>query len=109
MFLFFSIDDELIQGEPALVKMSDAGLCTVAVMNCAPYLITIKQGSVIGLIEDECSQSKIETLADALKFLKALTLFVGPQPQVINGPEMKLCKKSNLMFPQSFDLDTWIF
>ena len=102
------IDDEFIQGGPALVKVSDTGLCNVAVTNCALYPFTIKQASVIGLIEDECSQGKIKPLSDtkSLTFLKALTLFVQLQPQVINGPEMKLRKKSNLMFLWSFDLDT---
>ena len=37
----FSIDDELIQGGPALVNVSESGLCTIAVTNCAPYPITL--------------------------------------------------------------------
>ena len=61
----FSIEDEFIQGGPALVYVSDSGLCTVAVTNCAPYPIQLKRGSVIGLIQDECcAQDEIEPLSD---------------------------------------------
>ena len=44
--------------------VSDSGLCTIAVTNCAPYQITLKRDSVIGLIEDECAQGKIEPLSN---------------------------------------------
>ena len=60
----FSIDDELIQGGPALIMVSEDNLCTIPVTNCAPYAITIKQGSVIGFVEEECSQGKVEPLSD---------------------------------------------
>ena len=46
------------------MNVSDIRLCTIAVSNCAPYPITLKRGSVIGLIEEECAQGKIELLSD---------------------------------------------
>ena len=44
--------------------VSDAALCTIAVTNCAPYPITLKRGSVIGPIEEECAQGKIGPLSN---------------------------------------------
>ena len=46
------------------VNVLETGLCTVAVTDCASYPITIKRGSVIGLIEEECSQGKIDPLSE---------------------------------------------
>ena len=46
------------------MNVLESVLCTVAVTNCAPYPITIKRGSIIGLIDKECSQGKIEPLSD---------------------------------------------
>ena len=59
----FSFEDRLIQGGPSLVSVSDDGLCTVAVQNYVSYLITIKNGSGIGLTEIEGVHSKIELLS----------------------------------------------
>ena len=58
------MEEELIQGGPALIHVSDSDLCTIAVTNCAPYPITLKRGSVIGLVKDECAQGKIEPLSN---------------------------------------------
>ena len=58
MFIF-SVDDELIKGGPALITVSEDNLCTIAVTNCAPYAFTIKRGSVIGFVEEECSQGNV--------------------------------------------------
>ena len=60
----FSVEDELIQGGPALIYVSDSALCSIAVTNCAPYPITLKRGSVIGLVEDEGARGEIEPLSD---------------------------------------------
>ena len=60
----FSVEDDLIQGGPALVYVSDTAMCTITVMNCAPYPITLKRGSVIGLIEDEGATGEIEPLLE---------------------------------------------
>ena len=59
-----SVEDEIIQGGNALVTVTNEGLCTVAVTNCATYRITIKQGSVIGFIKIERNQGKIESLSE---------------------------------------------
>ena len=64
LFLFFSVDDELIQRGPTLIKVLDDNLCTIAVKNCAPYAFTIKRGSVIHFVEEQCSQGDIEPLLE---------------------------------------------
>ena len=107
----FSIDDDLIQGGPALVNVLENGLCTIAVTNCAPYPITIKRGSVIGLLKTNVLKVRSNhcRILKLLKFLIALIWCVLKQPLVINGLGMKLHQKLILTSQQSFDQGILIF
>ena len=52
----------LLQGGPALIRVTDDGFCTVAITNCAPYDIDIERGVVVGVVETEDLHSNIEQL-----------------------------------------------
>ena len=42
---------KLLQGGPALIKITDDGFCTIAITNCAPYDIKVERGVVVGVVE----------------------------------------------------------
>ena len=100
----FSIDDELIQGGPALVNVSESGLCTIAVTNCAPYPITLKRGSVIGLIEEECAQGKIEPLSDTkgTKIFESINLICAHATSSHKWTRDDIASKIQLNVPTEF-------
>ena len=101
----FSIEDEFIQGGPALVYVSDSGLCTVAVTNCAPYPIQLKRGSVIGLIQDECcAQDEIEPLSDTkvMEIFESINLICAHATSSHKWTRDDIASKIQLNVPTEF-------
>ena len=47
-----------------MITVLEDNLCTIAVTNCEQYAVTIRRGSVIGFVEEECSQSAFEPLSE---------------------------------------------
>ena len=88
------------------MDVTNEGLCTVAVTNCAPYPISIKRGSVIGFIQIESDQGKIKSLSEMFESINLLNV-EATYKQKLTRDEIAQKVKHNVQ--QSFVLDTWIF
>ena len=95
---------KLLQGGPALVSVSDDGFCTIAVTNCAPYDISVARGSIVGYIETEGQNAKIEKLSKTKikEICDAINLVAAP----LNAPKSlsneQIIAQANLQVPSEF-------
>ena len=87
-----------------MIMVSEDNLCTIAVKNCAPYTLSIKRGSVIGFVEEECTQGQIEPLSDTkvTEIFETINNVCAHATSSHKWTRDKIAQKSKLNVPPEF-------
>ena len=98
----FSKQTNALLGGPALIHITEEGLCTIAVTNCATHDIELDQASIIANIETDFDCTKATPMSpQQVNSIFETINSIAPKNLCILLQKNKLNKKLTLMFHQS--------